>query len=350
MFDKHVNKIVLLSDQLEVMKRQEIDQCGLIDFPSSTATRISDDGCDIDNAYRDDFSSATLSPISLSQEDDPMLSMILSPEIDDNDVSKCENTPDYSPASILEIVDELQCNIKQRPIYYSLQEMKKEISQHIFPVRADMCNWSFQVTDNYHIDREAVFLAFSYADRYVAQLDSMISSDEYTLLCMTSLYIAMKVIVHSKKKISLNWFVDMSRSAFTSDEFRKMEVQILHKLNWKLHPPTAISFLRLYMDSLFLSKSLSIPIKQHSKEYYFSQCRIYSECSIHDNFLSTIRPSIVALASIYLVLNENNINFQEEYEDVVLPSLFNKDLKVYHYDVMQVRDYLLSICDFNDII
>jgi len=359
MCDRDDNKILILTDQLEAMKKLEINQFDGFDYPSNSATSKIDNEdddkqeCNLNPSYE----SSILSPIS------PSPVMILSPEIEDDDVDI--NTAYSSPASTVLDMDELfqYCNVIKRPTQYSLQEMKKEISEKIFPLRQDMCNWSFQVIDNYHIDREAVFLAFSYADRYVALLHSMITSDEYTLLCMTSLYIAMKVIVHTKKKVFLSWFVDMSRGAFTSDEFISMEKQILHTLHWKLHPPTATSFLRLYIDSIM---SMGVPfnssIMNHHKDYYVNQCRIYSECSMHDNYLSTIRPSIVSLASIYIVFTKNQINLDIDYDEEdnddsddkscnrssVCSSLYTKDLKTYYCDVMKVKDYLLTMRQLNN--
>ena len=79
---------------------------------------------------------------------------------------------------------------------------------------------------------------------------------------------------------------------------------------------------------------------------------------MHDNYLSTIRPSIVSLASIYIVFTENQINLDidndEEDDDdsdnktcngsSVFSSLCTKDLKTHCCDVMKVKDYSLTEC------
>ena len=70
---------------------------------------------------------------------------------------------------------------------------------------------------------------------------------------------------------------------------------MLHALHWKLNPPAAASFLQLHTDStLSIDVTFNSAIMNHHEDYHVNQCTMHSECSMHDNYLSTIHPSIVS--------------------------------------------------------
>eukprot|EP00970_Alexandrium_tamarense_P016506 scaffold6677_cov62-Alexandrium_tamarense.AAC.4 len=61
------------------------------------------------------------------------------------------------------------------------------------PWRVRICEWCYQVTDAYGIDRAVVSIALSYLDRFVSLLRQEANDYEYQLAAITCLYTAVKV-------------------------------------------------------------------------------------------------------------------------------------------------------------
>lgn len=201
-------------------------------------------------------------------------------------------------------------------------------------IRRKMCRWSYHVVDSFDYERRIVAIAFSYFDRYVAStLDSKKEEGDKTcyilksqttlqLACMTSLYIAIKVMCKSEKNIfPMISFVDLSRGLFSIQEMTEMEEKILSSLQYKLYPPITEDFIHHYFDlmpgALFVDKnknlsennpSISLAQKLESRLYKRSQ-RV-AEIALCEYCFSSELPSLIALACIYTaVVNEVDVEW-----------------------------------------
>ena len=107
--------------------------------------------------------------------------------------------------------------------------------------RTILCDWANKIIDFCDLDRETVEIAMSYVDRFV-QTDRgchiLQQSNQYQLLVVTSLYVAIKV--HETVAISAAQFEKISRNMFTADDVENMERVLLQGLKWHLHPPTSL--------------------------------------------------------------------------------------------------------------
>ena len=160
--------------------------------------------------------------------------------------------------------------------------------------RTILCDWSNKIIDFCDLDRETVEIAFSYVDRFVQTDDGyrvLQNSNEYQLLVVTALYVAIKV--HETVAISAAQFEKISRNMFTAQDVEEMEHILLQGLGWHLHPPTSLCFVRLFLE-LMPSESMT----QDQKDTAFILAKIQTELSVRDCALVSVNASTIAFASL----------------------------------------------------
>merc|ERR1711933_73709 len=148
--------------------------------------------------------------------------------------------------------------------------------------RRKICEWCFKVVDHFSVDREVVLICINYFDRFLALQRRKRESNELTLsknedgeknqcqeipgfdskmfqlAATASIYLAMKLHGGSidagstkcKQKMSIKFFVDLSRGQFSESQISKMEMNILTILKWNLNPPTPMKFISYLLRCL----------------------------------------------------------------------------------------------------
>lgn len=157
-----------------------------------------------------------------------------------------------------------------------------------------LCDWANKIIDFCNLDRETVEIAMSYVDRYVQTeigREILLHSDKYQLLVVTSLYVAIKVT--ETVAISSTQFEKISRNTFTAKDVESMERMLLSGLKWNLHPPTSLSFIRLYLNLI-----PSATMDQDTKETAFILAKLQTELAVRDCSLVAVRASTIAFAAL----------------------------------------------------
>jgi len=134
-----------------------------------------------------------------------------------------------------------------------------------------MIEWCFQVTDFADFSRDTVIIAISYLDRFMSSgtpraREVLQDRKEYQLATMTALYTAIKI--HEPKLINMSLLAELSRGIYCEQDFKRMEVDLLSSLTWRLAGPTAITFLEHYIALLSLKNS-GIPIVAVSQNAHY---------------------------------------------------------------------------------
>lgn len=155
-----------------------------------------------------------------------------------------------------------------------------------------MIKWSYNVVDYFNLNRETAAIAFSYSDRFMATDKGpafLRDTDKYQLLCIVSLYLAIKV--HETSSLTPKMFVDIGHGHYRVDQIEKMERLLLDGLNWNVNPPTALGFVRLYLD---LMPSLDRGMKATA----YMLARAQTERAVGEYRMLTVEPSKIAFASL----------------------------------------------------
>lgn len=157
-----------------------------------------------------------------------------------------------------------------------------------------LCDWANKIMDFCSLDRETVETAMNYVDRYVSTemgKEVLQHSDQFQLLVVTSLYVAVKVT--ETVAISSAQFEKISRKTFTAKDVESFERVLLAGLHWNLHPPTALSFVRHYLD-LIPSASMDNDMKDTA----LMLAKLQTELATRDCSLVSVRASTIAFAAL----------------------------------------------------
>jgi Cyclin, N-terminal domain len=111
--------------------------------------------------------------------------------------------------------------------------------------REKMVAWSFQVVDFCKFHRETVEIAMSNLDRFLLTppgLHTLQDRSVYQLAAMASLYTAVKI--HEPEAMDPKLVSNLSRGTYSPKDIEEMELIILQALQWRLNPPTTLSYIR----------------------------------------------------------------------------------------------------------
>jgi hypothetical protein len=165
--------------------------------------------------------------------------------------------------------------------------------------RSKICEWCYRIVDFFNINREAVYYAMSYLDRFLLmqhQVQNYIDRRTYKLAATTCLLLSLKI--HHPKKVELNKVVkDLSRGQFDHEDVARMELTLLPSLSWRLHPSTAASYVKILMELNPFSSSSS-GIREFDADGTRTLAMFFVELSVYDYHFVTQRQSTVALAAI----------------------------------------------------
>lgn len=164
--------------------------------------------------------------------------------------------------------------------------------------RAKMVQWCYQVADFCRMNRETVEIAISYFDRYLAvqctsgnDADIFINTDMFQLAAMTCLYTAAKI---NEFESFEPWMLSkMSRGLYTTTQLENMELEIIQALQWHMNPPTIMSFVREFLDSI--SSTL---LDEASRTTVYELCKLQAELCLRRYEFVPVKASAIAYASI----------------------------------------------------
>ena len=128
--------------------------------------------------------------------------------------------------------------------------------------RDKMCEWCYQIVKFCKFSRETVEIAMSYLDRFMltpAGTAALADRNIYQLASMTCLYTAVKI--HERQALHPQIVSQLSRGTYTEEQIEQMEIAILTALEWRMNPPTALSFVREYLR-LIPNDSLSQQVRK----------------------------------------------------------------------------------------
>jgi hypothetical protein len=196
--------------------------------------------------------------------------------------------------------------------------------------RRSICSWSFEIVDHYRFDREVVSIALNYLDRVMANKTKkagvLVTRKEFQLSAVTALYLAIKLHGETDAKdggprmLSINAFVELGRGLFSIATIETMERSFLATLEWRVNPPTAVSFiaslLRLLPKKFKRLKSGANAI--------FEKARYLTELSVCvSTFSFQFKASEVAFAAILCSVYalRESVPFSQEVRGAFLASV-----------------------------
>lgn len=148
------------------------------------------------------------------------------------------------------------------------------------------------MVDHFDLNREVVSTAMSHLDRFLGVYNGTVDKNLFQLLAMTCLYLSIKLneykhLLIPGSKSSMDTILQLSRGFFTLKEMEKMEYEVLQRLRWHVHPPTAQLFVKHFL--FFLS------VEEHELH---DLAQFMIELSVMDYFFVSYKPSEIAMAAL----------------------------------------------------
>jgi len=213
---------------------------------------------------------------------------------------------------------------------------------HVQPEwREKMAEWSYQIVDFFHYDREVVAISLSFLDRYAASCAVPVTMRDFQLFAVTSLFLASKLHPGVNNDgvlqagLSLSQLAGLSRGHFSEANIKSMELNFLKKLAWRVHPPTALAFMRQLVLLLPTEAHVTLEARFCLEE----ATKFLIELSILDGTLVPFKRSSIALAALLTALEELRIPdkaMQTFLENVCYIAKLNPDSR----DVTECREKL----------
>jgi hypothetical protein len=201
-----------------------------------------------------------------------------------------------------------------------------------------MAKWADTVCNYCNYNKETVEIALSILDRFVATEEGqciLYDRHLYQLAAMTCLYTSIKI--NEEEIMDLNTVQALSRGVHTTESITSMEYKILSALQWKVHPPTSMSFVRQIL-SLVSSDHISDSIR----EIIINETKNEIELLINEYNFVTYNASIIAFACILNAIEENIMNDGGEFYDKFETIISN----ILEIDVCCVQDLRIEIQEF----
>ena len=164
-------------------------------------------------------------------------------------------------------------------------------------MRSILVDWLVEVSEEYRLHPETLYLAVTYTDRFLSQMSVL--RGKLQLVGTASMYIAAKYEEITPPDVSE--FVFITDDTYTKKQVLRMEHLLLKCLDFRMSTPTIQWFLTHYMRFIKLSTTLNAPANKELCQRIESLARYLCELTLidGDTYLGYL-PSQVAASAIYL--------------------------------------------------
>lgn len=178
-------------------------------------------------------------------------------------------------------------------------------------------------------------MAISYLDRFLLSDLGFVTLTEptiYQLAAMTSLYTAIKI--HEPEAMDPELISSLSHGAYTIQQVEAMEFGILQAIGWRVNPPTALAFVRLFL-ALLPHGILDEATKAAAYELTINQ----TEHAVKDYHFITVKASEIAYVSLMNALESLCVDSKTyDYVCQILSKVVDVDAE--SSQILEMQDYL----------
>jgi len=229
-----------------------------------------------DHALVDAMSHAN--PMDISSEAGDAYSRTLG-QVEDIDAEDAGN-----PQLVSVYVNSIYSYMWQLESKYRIGPKFLEGSELTGKMRAILVDWLCQVHNRFHLLQETLYLTVAIIDRYLQKKPC--SKNRLQLVGVTSMLVASKYEEMYAPEVAD--FVYITDHAYTKQDVRDMEQDILHTLDFSFGRPLCLHFLRRN------SKAGQVDATKHTLAKYLM------ELTMVEYDMAQLKPSHIAAASLYL--------------------------------------------------
>lgn len=217
-------------------------------------------------------------------EDDEELRMEISQAFKQHDDSQL-----FKSSMYIDDIESYLQNLERKPELRALPNYMDFQSEIDTNKRAILINWLVEVSDEYELQTETLFICTSIIDRFLSKM--CIPVQNFQLLGVAAMFIASKY--EEIYPPNLHQFVEVTDDTYSGQQIRQMEQEILKTLNFRISLPTITFFLR----QIFAFNKFS------KKVYHLAEYLCYLSL-LDDKPTLEYYPSEIALAAVILAANQ----------------------------------------------
>ncbi|CAF1589094.1 unnamed protein product [Rotaria magnacalcarata] len=193
-------------------------------------------------------------------------------------------------------------------------------------MRTILIDWLIEVTDEYKLNDETLFLCVQYVDRFLSTVN--VTRSKLQLLGTTSMYVASKY--EEMYPPALEEFSFITDNTYETKHILRMEQIIMKMLNFSISGPTCYTFLQHYLIDLRSSMSIDSNDDDYKSVTMLSNY-LCTLTLLHDLPFSSYRSSMIAacclLYAIQLFKQHLNIDIVWSHHHVKLSTYTQYDLR-----------------------
>ena len=164
--------------------------------------------------------------------------------------------------------------------------------------RQRIIEWMYGVVDHCNLRRESVAVATFFLDISAAR-GLVQSRRDFQLVAMTSLMLSIKL--YDSTLVKLDSMVKLGRGLFDEGDVIDMESRMLKALNWHVHPPTPVCFMRQIL------RLLPVETTPMARYMIIEVTRFISEISACLYKFIKFSPSTMAYGAILIAMERIDI-------------------------------------------
>ena len=215
--------------------------------------------------------------------------------------------------------------------------------------RTKMIDWAYTVVDSCDFSRSNVFVAASNLDRYLstpAGIQALHDRKEFQLLCMTSIYSAIKI--NEVETLTPQGMAHVSRGDYTAKEIEACELNMLTALNWHVNPPSTSAFFEQYAALLRLvlqEQCSDVAFQDHQElsKRIFDNASVQVELASRQYSFVGIEASKIALAAVLNAMTSVKVDAFANYGIDNIKNQFCAELGVEIESIVALCDDLLHL-------
>ncbi|XP_004252821.1 G2/mitotic-specific cyclin C13-1-like [Solanum lycopersicum] len=189
-------------------------------------------------------------------------------------------------SDIYDYLHQMEIEKKRRPLPDYLEKVQKDVSANM---RGVLVDWLVEVTDEYKLLSDTLYLAVSYIDRFLSV--NVIPRKKLQLLGVSSMLIAAKY--EEINPPDVGEFCYITDNSYSKKEMVKMEADVLKCLKFEMGNPTIKTFLEQF------TKIAKQDHKKNNLQLEFLG-HYLAELSLLDYNCVKFLPSLVAAAVLFL--------------------------------------------------
>jgi len=207
-------------------------------------------------------------------------------------------------------------------------------------MRSILVDWLVEVSEEYKLNTETLYLAVNYTDRFLSQMSVL--RGKLQLVGTASMYIASKYEEISPPDVGE--FVYITDDTYTKKQVLRMEHLLLKVLDFRMNTPTTNCFLLHYLRFLKLSANNSSNCSTYNQNQIAQGMEIQSRIEHLSRYIAELTlidadtflaylPSQIAASAIYLAMFTMNKTWTKQTADLI----------GYSYDLTELKGCIVDM-------